>query len=271
MKIVVCIKQVPDTNEVRINPETGTLIRQGVPSIINPDDMNAIEQALAIKDSRDDVQVTILSMGPPQADVAVREAYAMGADEAILLSDRAFAGSDTWATATILAAAIRKIGDYDIIFCGRQAIDGDTAQVGPELAEFLSIPQVTYVEGLEVRDTDVTVRRATEDGYMTIEAPMPVLLTAVKDLNSPRYPHMRGIYEAYEEGDHFKVWGQSDIEADLSQIGIKNSPTNVKKSFVPDKSRTSVELTGTVPEIATQLIKHIAAMDSVKIIGRDAS
>ncbi len=273
MKIIVCIKQVPDTNEVRINKETGTLIRQGVPSIINPDDMNAVEQALKIKDTRDDVQVTILCMGPPQADVAVREAYAMGADEAILLSDRVFAGSDTWATATILAAAVKKIADYDIIFCGRQAIDGDTAQVGPEMAEFLGLPQVTYVQQLTISEdgSSVTVERATEDGHMVIEAPTPVLLTAIKELNEPRYPRMRGIYEAYESGDHIKFWTNADIDVDLTQIGVRNSPTNVKKSFVPDKSRTSVEITGTPVEIAGKLIHEISNMDSVMIIGRDAT
>ncbi|MCF7939995.1 MAG: electron transfer flavoprotein subunit beta/FixA family protein [Spirochaetia bacterium] len=271
MKIIVCIKQVPDTNEVRINKETGTLIRQGVPSIINPDDMHAIEQALRIKDSREDVHVTILCMGPPQADVAIREAYAMGADKAILLSDRVFAGSDTWATATILAAAIRHIGEYDIILCGRQAIDGDTAQVGPEVAEFLGLPQVTYVQGLEITGSTVVVTRATEDGYMVIESPMPVLLTAIKDLNEPRYPRMKAIYAAYEEGEHIAFWTNADIQADLSQIGVKNSPTNVKKSFVPERSRTSVELTGAPAEMAGELIKRLAAMDSVKIIGRDAT
>lgn len=272
MKIIVCIKQVPNTNEVRIDKETGTLIRQGVPSIINPDDMNAIEQAIRIKEERNDVHVTILCMGPPQADVAIREAYAMGADEAILLSDRVFAGSDTWATATILAAAVKKIGDYDIIFCGRQAIDGDTAQVGPEMAEFLGIPQITYVQALSISAdaSQVVVERATEDGHFIIESPTPVLLTAIKELNAPRYPHMRGIYKAYEQGEHIKFWTSNDIEVDLTQIGVKNSPTNVRKSFVPEKSRSSVELKGSPKEIAIQLIHEISEMDSVKIIGRDA-
>ena len=151
MNIIVCIKQVPDTNEVRIDPVRGTLIRDGIPSIINPDDKNALEEAIRIKERYEDVHVMVLSMGPPQAENALREALAMGADEAILLSDRQFGGSDTWGTSIILAAAINKIGKYDIIFCGRQAIDGDTAQVGPEMAEHLGLPQITYVSKLEVK------------------------------------------------------------------------------------------------------------------------
>ena len=146
MKIIVCVKQVPDTTEVKIDKKTNTLIREGVPSILNPDDANALEQALAIKDKMEDVHITVVSMGPPQADVMLRECLAMGADEAVLVSDRAFGGSDTWATSNAIASAIRKIGEYDIIFAGRQAIDGDTAQVGPQISEKLDIPQVTYVE-----------------------------------------------------------------------------------------------------------------------------
>ena len=159
MKIIVCVKQVPDTTEVRIDKETNTLIREGVPSILNPDDANALEQALQLKDKYDDVTVTVLSMGPPQADVMLRECLAMGADEAVLLTDRAFGGSDTWATSNALAAAIRKIGKYDIILAGRQAIDGDTAQVGPQISEKLDIPQVTYVEGMELEGNKVKVQR----------------------------------------------------------------------------------------------------------------
>lgn len=150
MKILVCVKQVPDTNEVRINKETGTLIRDGVPSILNPDDANALEEALKIKDEHDDVTITVITMGPPQADFMLRECLAMGADDAILLSDRAFGGADTWATSNTIAAGISKVGDYDIIFAGRQAIDGDTAQVGPQIAEKLDIPQVTYVQDFKI-------------------------------------------------------------------------------------------------------------------------
>ena len=182
MKIIVCVKQVPDTNEVRINQETGTLIREGVPSIINPDDKNALEAALVLKDETG-AEVSVVSMGPPQAADALKEAIAMGADHAYLVSDRAFGGSDTWATATILAAAIEKIGDYDLILCGRQAIDGDTAQVGPEIAEFLGIPQITYAKHIECDGESLNVTRFTETGDYKIRTKLPVLLTAIKELN----------------------------------------------------------------------------------------
>lgn len=242
MKIIVCVKQVPDTNEVRINQETGTLIRDGVPSIINPDDKNAIEGALALKDLHG-AHVTVLCMGPQQAKEALKEALAMGADEGILLSDRAFAGSDTWATSTILAAAIESIGDYDIIFCGRQAIDGDTAQVGPETAEFLNIPQVTYAKDIKVAGERVQVTRYTEYGDYIIEAKMPLMLTAIKELNEPRLPSVRGIFKAYST-DEIKVWTIEDLDIDMTQIGLKGSPTNVYRSFVPVKEKHSLIIEG---------------------------
>lgn len=260
MKIIVCVKQVPNTNEVKINKETGTLIRDGVPSIINPDDLNAIEEAVKLKDKYDDVKVTVLCMGPPQADVALREAIAIGADDAILLSDRAFAGSDTYATATILAAAIKSIGEYDIIFCGRQAIDGDTAQVGPEIAEFLNIPQISYVQKLDVQNDKVIVERKLEDGHFIVESPMPILLTAIKELNVPRYPNARRIYEVYKDDSKIKLWTSQDIDVDFTQIGVKNSPTNVYKSFVPVKEFKGVKLEGTVKEVSNQLIDEFKNM-----------
>ena len=260
MKIIVCVKQVPDTNEVRINHETGTLIRDGVPSIINPDDLNAIEEAVKVKEQFADAKVTVLCMGPPQADVALREALAMGADEAILLSDRAFAGSDTWATATILAAGIKAIGEYDIIFCGRQAIDGDTAQVGPEIAEFLDLPQISYVEKLDVVGDKVVAQRKLEDGHFIVESKMPVLLTTIKELNTPRYPHARRINEAYRNTDLIKVWSTKDINVDLTQIGVKNSPTNVYKSFVPTKEFNGVKLEGSPKEVSKQLVEEFKKM-----------
>lgn len=236
MNIIVCLKQVPDTNEVRINQETGTLIRDGVPSIINPDDKNGLEEALRLRDEFSG-KVTVISMGPPQAKNALREAIAMGADEAYLVSDRAFGGSDTWATATILAAAIEKVGNYDVIICGRQAIDGDTAQVGPEIAEFLGLPQVTYAKHIEVNGDKLIVDRYTESGDYKIEVKMPTLLTAIKELNTPRYPTVKGIYKAYEElkDEEIKVLTLNDLDVDTTQIGLKGSPTNVYKSFVPTK------------------------------------
>lgn len=249
MKIVVCVKQVPDTNEVKINHETGTLIREGVPSIINPDDKNALEEALRIKDIHKDVTVTVLSMGPPQAKEALKEALAMGADEAILLTDRAFAGSDTWATATILSAALSKIGDYDIIFCGRQAIDGDTAQVGPEIAEFLDLPQITYVSNLKVDEDNnkVIAHRSIEDGYFVMESKMPVLLTAIKDLNTPRYMSTWGIFQNANTTEIME-WTVDDLTVDLTQIGLKGSPTNVYKTFVPTRKFEGEILEGETPQ-----------------------
>lgn len=227
MNIVICLKQVPDTTEVKIDPIKGTLIREGVPSIINPDDKNALEEALAIKE-KNGANVTVVSMGPPQAEDALREALAMGADEAILITDRAFAGADTLATSNALAGAIRKL-DYDIIFAGRQAIDGDTAQVGPEIAEHLGIPQITYVQKVDIDGNTVTVERAWEDGYEVIEVKTPVLLTAIKELNEPRYMHMANIFEAFKK--EVKIWSANDIDVDRSLLGLAGSPTQVKKSM----------------------------------------
>ena len=231
MNIVVCLKQVPDTNEVKIDPKTGTLIREGVPSIINPDDKNALEEALRLKDAHG-AHVTIISMGPPQAEKALREALAMGADEAILVSDRAFGGSDTLATSHALAATLRKL-DYDVIFAGRQAIDGDTAQVGPEIAEHLDLPQITYVEKVEVIEGGLKVTRAWEDGYENIEVKTPVLLTAIKELNEPRYMNIKNIFDIYQNKE-VKVWNADYIEADKALLGLKGSPTKVKKSMTKE-------------------------------------
>ncbi|MCY6485944.1 electron transfer flavoprotein subunit beta/FixA family protein, partial [Clostridium aestuarii] len=230
MNIVVCLKQVPDTTEVKIDPKTGTLIRQGVPSIINPDDKNALEEALRLKDAND-AKVTVLSMGPPQAEEALREAIAMGADEAVLISDRAFAGADTLATSHALAGALKKL-EYDIIFAGRQAIDGDTAQVGPEIAEHLGLPQVTYVEKVEVKEDALKVRRALEDGYEELEIKMPCLLTAIGELNEPRYMSMKNIFTTFEK--EVKVWSADDIEVDKALLGLKGSPTKVKRSMTKE-------------------------------------
>ena len=257
MKIIVCIKQVPDTNEVKLDPKTGRLIRDGVPSIINHDDKNALEEAIALKDGRDDVTVTVVSMGPPQADVALREALAMGADEAILLSDRAFGGSDTWATSYIIAEAIKIVGDYDIIFCGRQAIDGDTAQVGPQIAEKLGIPQITYVQDFKIEGDKVICQRALEDGYQVIETAMPCLLTAIKDLNEPRYPSVGGIFDAYEK--EIKVWGINEVPIDTTKAGLKGSPTNVFRTFTPEPKGAGVMLEGADKETVKDLIARLQA------------
>lgn len=231
MNIVVCLKQVPDTNEVKIDPKTGTLIREGVPSIINPDDKNALEESLRLKDEHG-AHVTVISMGPPQAEKALREALAMGADEAILVSDRAFAGADTLATSHALAATLKKL-DYDVVFAGRQAIDGDTAQVGPEIAEHLNLAQITYVEKVDVIKGGLQVRRAWEDGYEDIEVKTPVLLTAIKELNEPRYMNIKNIFEMFQTKE-VKVWNATDIGADVAVLGLKGSPTKVKKSMTKE-------------------------------------
>ncbi|MCD3204551.1 electron transfer flavoprotein subunit beta/FixA family protein, partial [Clostridium botulinum] len=212
-------KQVPDTNQVKIDPVTGTLIREGVPSIINPEDKNALEEALRLKDENG-ATVTVISMGPPQAEAALREAMAMGADDAILISDRAFAGADTLATSYALAGALKKL-DYDFILAGRQAIDGDTAQVGPEIAEHLGIPQITYVEKVDVEGDKLTVRRALENGYEVLEVQTPCLLTAIKELNEPRYMDMRNVFGVFEK--EVKVWSADDIDVDKALLGLKGS------------------------------------------------
>ncbi|MGO1527631.1 MAG: electron transfer flavoprotein subunit beta [Senegalia sp. (in: firmicutes)] len=254
MNIIVCIKQVPDTNEVKIDKKTGTLIREGVPSIINPDDKNALEEALRLKDEYG-ANVVVLTMGPPQAKVALKEALAMGADEGILLSDRAFAGSDTWATSTTLAGAIKKL-DYDILLCGRQAIDGDTAQVGPQIAEHLNLAQITYVEDLKIDGKEVIAHRAVEDGYYKVKSQMPVLLTAIGELNEPRYPSMRGIFDAFREKE-IKVWSADDIIVDMDEIGLKGSPTQVKKSFTPATRGSGEQLEGSTEEKVRNLVVRL--------------
>jgi len=231
MKIIVCVKQVPDTTEVRIDPVKGTLIRDGVPSIINPDDLCGLEAALALKD-KFGYNVTAISMGPPQAEKALREALAMGCDEAFLLSDRAFGGADTWATSKTLAAGIKKIG-FDLIITGRQAIDGDTAQVGPQIAEHLEIPQVTYAQNIEADGNNAfIVQRQFEDGYQKIKIAAPCLITTLSNLNSPRYMTVDGVVSAYDEKD-VVVLTFEDLRdfVDEEDIGLKGSPTQVRKSF----------------------------------------
>ncbi|MBU5464780.1 electron transfer flavoprotein subunit beta/FixA family protein [Anaerotignum sp. MSJ-24] len=230
MKIVVCIKQVPDTTEVKLDPKTNTLIRDGVPSIINPDDKAGIEAALTLKEQLGGT-VTVVCMGPPQADVALREALAMGCDDAILMSDRAFGGSDTYATAHVIAAGLKTL-DYDLIITGRQAIDGDTAQVGPQIAEQLGIPQVSYAAEVKTaEDGAVVVKRQFEDRYQLLKVKTPCLITALSELAQPRYMTVSGIVNAYNK--EVKVLTFEDVKNNLNPdfIGLKGSPTNVKQSF----------------------------------------
>ncbi|MEF9988483.1 MAG: electron transfer flavoprotein subunit beta/FixA family protein [Christensenella sp.] len=228
MNIVVCIKQVPDTNEVKLDPKTGTLIREGVPSIINPDDKAGLEAALRLKDTMG-AKVSVISMGPPQADLALREALAMGADEAILVTDRAFGGADTWATSSTLASAISKL-PYDLIITGRQAIDGDTAQVGPQIAEHLQLPNISYAEEIKIEGDNIIVKRQYEDRYHIIKAKMPCLITALTEMGAPRYMTPMGVWDAYHEKE-VAVWTLEDLDVDRANIGLKGSPTHVFKSF----------------------------------------
>lgn len=241
MKIIVCVKQVPDTTEVRLDPVTGTLLREGIPSIINPDDKAGLEAALRLKD-RYEAHVTVLTMGPPQADLALREALAMGADEAILLTDRAFGGADTWATSSTLASALSAL-EYDLIITGRQAIDGDTAQVGPQIAEHLGIPNISYAEDLRIEGNTVVVKRQYEDRSHILRAEMPCLVTALSELNEPRDMTPRGIFEAFRDRT-VKILTRADLAIDDGNIGLKGSPTRVMKSFTK-----AVRGKGTVVEL----------------------
>ena len=254
MNIVVCVKQVPDTADVKINPETGTLIREGVPSIVNPLDLHAVEAGLHIKEKTGG-KLTFLTMGPPQAEAALREAIAMGADEGVLLSDRAFAGSDTWATSYTLARAIQKMG-ADVIICGKQAIDGDTAQVGPETAEFLSIPHISYVRKIEgISDNAIRVQRLMDEGYDLIESPFPVLLTVVKELNEPRLPSLKGKMAAKKA--EIRKWGMADIAADENSLGLRGSPTQGKNIFTPEPRSGRKMLEGSPEEQVGALIQEL--------------
>lgn len=255
MHFVVCIKQVPDTHDVKINPETNTLMREGVESIINPFDMYAIEEALRLRD-RLGGKVTALTMGPPQAESALREAISMGVNEAILVSDRAFAGSDTWATSYTLAKALEKIGDSAVILFGKQASDGDTAQVGPGVATHLNLPQITYVRKVEEIDENrIVAERLLETGYEAIESPLPCVLTVVKEINEPRLPSLKGKMAARKA--EITTWGAADIEAEADKLGLDGSPTKVVKVFTPPPRAGGEMLEGDPGEIAAKLAEKL--------------
>ncbi len=258
MKIVVLIKQVPDTTDVRIDPETNTLVREGVPSIVNPFDMYAIEEALKIREEAGDGTVTIMSMGPPQVETSLREAIALGADDAILLSDRAFAGSDTWSTSYTLAAGIRKLGVPDVILCGKQAIDGDTAQVGPGVAQFLDVPQVTCVKKLEIADGKARAERMLEDGHDVLTVSLPAVFTVVKELNEPRLPSLKGKMKAKKA--EITVWGQDDLEVDPAELGLDGSPTRVIRIFAPEPRASGTVFEGEIDETVEALAKELVSI-----------
>ncbi|MGI6029911.1 MAG: acryloyl-CoA reductase electron transfer subunit gamma [Eubacteriales bacterium] len=247
MKIICCVKQVPDTSgKVAVNAN-GTLDRASMATITNPDDMNGIEAALQLKEATG-CKVIVVTMGPPPAESMLRELIAMGADEAVLVSAREFGGSDTFATSQILAAAIKNIGldSDDIVICGRQAIDGDTAQVGPQIAEKLEIPQISYVADLKVENGTVTCKRMLEDGYMTIKTQTPCLLTCIKELNTPRYMSVNGIVECYSKPLTVLDFNalKDDPLIELDTIGLKGSPTNIFKSFTPPQKGAGMMLEG---------------------------
>ncbi|MCI6640583.1 MAG: electron transfer flavoprotein subunit beta/FixA family protein [Pygmaiobacter massiliensis] len=262
MKAIVCVKQVPDTSgKVAVNPD-GTLNRASMAAIINPDDKSALEAALTLKDATG-CEVVVVTMGPPPAEGMLRELMAMGADRAVLISGREFGGSDTFATSQIIAAGIKKIGldDDDVIFCGRQAIDGDTAQVGPQIAEKLEIPQISYVAGLEKKGNTLVCRRELEDGYMMVETQTPCLLTCLKEMNTPRYMTVSGIMECYDKPlevyDYNALKDDPLIEADT--IGLKGSPTNIFKSFTPPQKGVGMMMEGADKATCEKLAGILAA------------
>lgn len=265
MKIIVCVKQVPDTSgKIAVKPD-GTLDRASMQTITNPDDLNAVEAALALKEETG-AEVIVVTMGPPPAEGMLREIMARGADRAVLVSGREFGGSDTYATSQILAAAIDHIGleKDDVVFCGRQAIDGDTAQVGPQMAEKLGIPQITYAQEIHKDGDTLTVQRALEDGYMTIKVQTPCMITCIKELNEPRYMSVAGIYETYDKPmDVFDFNTLKDNPLiDLTKIGLAGSPTNILISFTPPQKGAGQMLEGAGKETCEKLAgilgeKHI--------------
>jgi electron transfer flavoprotein beta subunit len=259
MNIIACIKWVPDTHDVKIDPVTNALIREGVKHIINPFDENAIEAGLRLKEALGG-SLTVLCMGPKQAEEGLRQAVAMGADEAILLSDIAFRGSDTLATSNALAAAVRKIGEFDLLLCGKQAIDGDTAQVPAGLAERLGIPQVTFAISIQPADNNrLRVKRVSDEAYELIEVRLPALISVVKQINEPRYPSMRGVLKAKKFT--VKVWGAADLALDPKTVGFDGSPTWVCRTFVPARHSRGQTLSGSTDEVVEKLANIISDLN----------
>lgn len=257
MKIVACIKQVPDTVEITIDKETGVLVRDNVPAILNPFDAYAIEEGILIKDSCGG-EVTAITMGPQQAISVLHDAFSVGVDHAVHICDGAFRGSDTFVTAKILAAAIKKLGDVDLILCGKQAIDGDTAQVGPEIAELLGIPHVAYVKKIrEVNDDAILLERMTETGIEVIQVKLPALLTVLKDINTPRLPSFKLKRAAKQKV--IPVWGIQDLGLREEEVGLQGSPTTVMKTFTPEARGNCQMLSGPDDDIINALLLQIDA------------
>jgi electron transfer flavoprotein beta subunit len=233
MNVVVCLKQVPGTSEVKINPQTNTLIRQGIKNVMNPFDTYALEEGVRIKE-RCGGKVTAISMGPPQAIEMLRESISLGADAALLLSDSAFAGADTWSTAYTLSSAIKRLGQFDMVICGRQTTDGDTGQVGPEIAEMLDIPFIAYVGQIEeMTDKHMRVKRMIDEGYEIVQCPLPAVVTVTKEINKPRLPSLRGISRS--RNAIVPVWGVKELGVDPANLGLSGSYTRVIKIFTPQR------------------------------------
>jgi electron transfer flavoprotein beta subunit len=254
VKIIVCVKQVPDPEHAKMDKESGTVVREGVELMVNPFDLYAVEEGLRLKDKMGG-EVIAISMGPPQAEDALKEVIGMGVDQGILLTSRDFAGADTWATSYTLAKACNKVGKFDIIICGKQAIDGDTAQVGPGIAAKLGIPQITFVRKIdEISQSKIKAERLVEGGYEVISSPLPILLTVVKEINEPRLPTLKGRLNAKKAV--IEKWGPEDIGAEKDKIGISGSPTKVDEIFTPDLSKDGKIFTSDqLEEAAEEIIK----------------
>jgi electron transfer flavoprotein beta subunit len=255
MNIMVCLKQVPGTNEVKINPQTNTLIRQGIKNVINPFDTYALEEGVRLKEKWGG-RVTVISMGPPQATDMLKEAVSLGADEAVLLSDAAFAGADTWATAFTLAAAVKKLSPVDLVICGRQSSDGDTAQVGPEMAEILNLPFVAYASDIEeVNGPQMRIKRLVDEGYEIIQTPLPAVITVTKEINRPRLPSLRGLIKA--KSITIPQWGAAELALDPITVGLNGSYTRVVNIFIPKREKKARMFDGEIIEQVDNLIAKL--------------
>ncbi len=262
MNIVVCIKQVPGSTNVKINPDTGTLMRDTAEAVVNPFDEYAIEEGIRIREKVGGT-VKVITMGPPQADSALRSAIAMGADDAYLVSDRAFAGSDTWATSYVLSAAIKPLGHVDLIICGKQAIDGDTAQVGPGVAEMMNVPYVAWVRKVEeIGEKSMKVERMMEEGYEVVEMPLPGLITVVKEINQPRLASLKGKMRAKKI--EIKTLTAADLTLEADKLGLKGSPTQVLRSFVPPRKSGGEKISGDVADLVKKVTSTVLSMNIIK-------
>ena len=260
MKIIVLVKQVPDTAEVKIDPKTGSLIREGVEAVMNPEDRHGLEAAVTLKEKYG-ASVTAVTMGPPQAVDVLTEAIGMGADEGVLLTDRFFAGADTWATAFTLGKCLETLAPFDLVIAGRQAIDGDTAQIGPQVAEGLGLPQVTYVRSLEIEDGLLRAERVAADGVEKVEVRLPALVTVLEALNEPRYPVLGRLLAACDDKARIRVMNAADVKARADQTGLAGSFTNVIKTFSPKTAREGLNLEGTPDEMARDLADRIRSLN----------